>query len=126
MLDPLGDKLLQVIMKGVFNLVTVDDFVQVEYNPKSKETKLSIGNGKGGVRLLSASEAAEFIDQVRSLDTNDAFKSIIDYYYPPQHESLGKKNIQYKSIYATIVTLLLVITVYILMKLNPEVEKQLG
>jgi hypothetical protein len=81
MTDPLFNKLLPQIMKEIFNLVTVDDFVEVretKTSGKITSIQLVIGNGKGGKRLLTASEAAEFIEAVKELDRNAAFQSIIN------------------------------------------------
>lgn len=82
MTDPLFKKLLPLMMKEIFNVVTIDDFVEVvekrDKRNKVVEVVLLVGNGNGKKRVLSASEAADFIEQVKELDRNSAFRSILN------------------------------------------------
>lgn len=68
-------------LKAAFNLVTVDDFVQViekkDANKKVVGTQFVIGDGAGGWRRLNAEEAREFISDAKDLEQNRVFQSIV-------------------------------------------------
>lgn len=81
-LDPLFNEVLPLVMKRVFNFVTVDDFIEVVEKKDTRgrvtDTYLLVGNGEGRKRRLTAGEANDFIEAVKELDNNVAFKSILN------------------------------------------------